>query len=241
MKNIFRVLLAVCAILVLVAPAQAVTLWYNGDFNGANGLANEQNTSVTQASVYDDFIVPIGQTWTVNAVFSDNLMDTTTPNADWSIRSGVSAGNGGTVIASGTNAATQTPTGRSGFGFTEYMVEVTGLNIVLGPGTYWLNVTPIDSGSGRSFNSTTSGANAVGTPPGNNGNSFFDSTFFGFNFAPISDVLGSSADFSMGIAGTTEITRVPEPSTLLLLGAGLVGLAAWRRVSRLPSSLRRYL
>src|SRR4029077_11615143 len=33
-------------------------LWYNGDFNGVNGLANEDNTSLGSgefASVYDDF------------------------------------------------------------------------------------------------------------------------------------------------------------------------------------------
>src|SRR6266704_2279744 len=48
-------------------------LWYNGDFNGVNGLANEMNTSIGSgqfASVYDDFIVT-GGGWSVTAVFSD--------------------------------------------------------------------------------------------------------------------------------------------------------------------------
>jgi hypothetical protein len=148
------------------SPCVLGTLWYNGDFNGVNGIANEQNTVVTQASVYDDFIVT-GTGWIVTAVFSDNLASTTITGANWEIRSGVSAGNGGTLVASGTTAAPLvTPTGRSGFGFTEYMVEVTGLNVNLAPGTYWLNVTPIGNGAGASFDSQTSGANAVGMPPG---------------------------------------------------------------------------
>src|SRR5262249_45561472 len=148
------------------------------------------------ARIYDDFNVP-APGWHIDTVWSDDLMSTTATTAHWEIRSGVSSGNGGLLIASGDNAATQTPTGRTGFGYTEYMVEVTGLSIDLAPGTYWLSVTPVDSGRGRSFDSTTSGTNAVGTPPGNNDNSFFDSTFFGANFAPASSYVGTSpADFS---------------------------------------------
>ena len=41
----------------IVAP---LPLWYNGDFNGVNGLANEQDTALgagQYARTYDDFIV----------------------------------------------------------------------------------------------------------------------------------------------------------------------------------------
>src|SRR5204862_23803 len=50
-------------------------LWYNGDFNGVNGLANEDNTSLGSgeyARVYDDFNVT-GGGWTVTSVFSDKM------------------------------------------------------------------------------------------------------------------------------------------------------------------------
>ncbi len=80
-------------------------LWYNGDFNGVNGLANEENTSIGSgefASVYDDFNVPSGPGWTVTSVFSDNLSSTNITGATWEIRQGISEGNGGTLIASGT-------------------------------------------------------------------------------------------------------------------------------------------
>ena len=106
------------------------------------------------------------------------------------------------MIASGTTVTpVVTPTGRSGFGFTEFMVEVTGLSVHLPPGTYWLNVTPTGDLSGRSFDSTTVGANCVGTPCGNNQNAFFDSNFFGVVFGPTSDQ-GQPTDFSMGVNGT---------------------------------------
>src|SRR5437867_4060047 len=185
-------------------------LWYNGDFNGVNGLANEDNTSLGEgefASVYDNFNVP-SPGWNVTAVFSDNLENTNVTGALWEIRQGISEGNGGTLIASGmTMTPVVTPTGRSGFGFTEFMIEVTGLNVNLPPGTYWLNVTPIGDLTGRSFDSTTSGANCVGTPCGNDRNAFFNSNFGGgANFTSV------FSDFSMGVEGTISGGGTPTPT-----------------------------
>ncbi len=160
--------------------------WYNGDFNDVNGLANERDTSLGQdqyASVYDDFNVTDSQGWDVTSVFSNNLADTNVTGATYEIRQGVSEGNAGTLIASGMTAAPiVTATGRSGFGFTEFMVEIPGLSVHLDPGNYFLNVTPTGDLTGRSFDSTTSGANCVGTPCGDNQNAFFDSNFFGVFF-----------------------------------------------------------
>jgi hypothetical protein len=174
-------------------------LWYNGDFNGVNGLANEMNTlgGGEYARVYDDFIVPSGPGWNVTSVFSDDLENTNVTGATWEIRQGISEGNGGTLIASGTTVTpVVTPTGRSGFGFTEFMIEVTGLNVNLPPGTYWLNVTPVGDLTGRSFDSTTSGTNCVGTPCGNDMNSFWDTNESGGH-----RFQRESSDFSMGVNG----------------------------------------
>ena len=172
------------------------TQWYNGDFDDVSGSRNELSSGVT-ALVYDNFIVPASDGhWIVTTVFSNNLSDATITGADWSIRSGVSSGNGGTIVASGSKApVTVTPTGRSGFGLVEYTVAVSGFNIALPPGTYWLSVTPI-SANPQSYDSTTSGANAIGQPPGNDLNSFFDSPTFGANFN------AQSNDYSMGVIGT---------------------------------------
>ena len=182
-----------------------LTMWYNGDFNGVNGLANEKSTTTGQASVYDNFVVTTATGWDVTDVFSDNLLNTNVTGATWEIRSGITPGNGGTLVASGmTLTPTVTATGRSGFGFTEYQVKVSGLNVHLpqlpAGQFYWLNVTPIGDGTGRSFDSDTSGANAVGVPPGNDLNSFWDSTDFGAVFVSTSDPIANQpADFSMGL------------------------------------------
>ncbi|MGI8955612.1 MAG: hypothetical protein ACR2II_01705 [Chthoniobacterales bacterium] len=196
-----------------IARIPAEAFWYNGDFNDVNGLSNEDNTLAPGpvGQVYDDFNVPAGPGWDVTMVFSDNLISTTVTGATWEIRQGIVNGSGGTLIASGTTMTPSvTPTGRSGFGFTEYMVEVSGLSVHLNPGTYFLNVTPIGNLDGnRSFNSTTSGANCVGTPCGNDDNSWFNGPFFGVFFGPASDQLGGPSDFSMGVSGGTP---TPTPS-----------------------------
>jgi hypothetical protein len=201
-------------------------LWYNGDWNLANGLANERDNIVSQAAVYDNFTGPAnaGTMWDVTAVFSDNLLSgTTVTGADWEIRTDISEGNAGTLVAHGTtNSPVVIPTGRFVGTEVEYMVEVTGLSILLprlpSGQFYWLNVTPINS-TGRSFNSTTSGTNCVGTPCGNDQNAFFNSTFFGTNFTSTSNE-GQPYDYSMGVIGTT----VPEPATVALLTCGVGAL-----------------
>ena len=190
----------------IIAP---LSIWYNGDFNGVNGLANEQDTFLgagQYARTYDDFIVSDATGWDVTAVYSNNLSSTNIIGATWEIRQGLSSGNGGTLIASG---MTVTPsvlaTGRSGFGYAEYTVEAGGLNLHLPADTnhYWLNVTPIGDLTGASFDSTTSGASAVGQPPGNNQNAFIDSNFFDYSFVPTGDPsVGQPYDYSMGIKGT---------------------------------------
>ena len=68
-----------------IAQAPPGSLWYNGDFNYVNGLANERNTIVSQAAVYDDFNVTAPLGWHVTAVFSDNLASTIITSADWEI------------------------------------------------------------------------------------------------------------------------------------------------------------
>jgi hypothetical protein len=213
-----------------IAQAPPGSLWYNGDWNGVNGLANERNTAVTQAAVYDDFDVtgPLG--WHVTAVFSDNLTNAGLPitGADWEIRTGISEGNAGTLVASGTtNSPLVINTGRGLVG-PEYMVEVTGLNVFLpmlpSGQHYWLNVTPVGNGTGRSFNSTTSGMNCVGTPCGNDQNAFFNSTYFGTYFTSTANQ-GQPSDFSNGVIGTV----VPEPATVALLTCGVGALLAVRR------------
>jgi hypothetical protein len=182
------------------------TLWYNGNFNGVNGLSSERNTIVSDARTYDDFCVPAGQTWTITAVFGEFLASTIWTMAHWEIRQGVNVGTGGTLIAEcPASGATRVATGRSGFGFTEYRATSGGFLFDLADGCYHLTVAPIGNGQGRAFVSTTSGLNGV--DPLINDNSFFDSTFFGVNWGRARDQLGGPSDFAYGLEGTR---RTPD-------------------------------
>jgi hypothetical protein len=213
-----RAIACLVAFLALAPNAQAGLIWYNGDPDLVNGLANEINTQVSHSRIYDDFV--ISSNVKLTGLFSNNFMDFATTQAAWEIRSGVSVGNGGTVVASGVGTATQTVNGFNAFGYTGYTIEVGSLSVDLFPGTYWLNVAPVGSGPPvRSFLQTTSGANAVGTPAGDNLNAFWDSTVFGHAFARTSDVDPAFAyDFSMGVYAQ-DTSAIPEPSSLALMVA----------------------
>jgi hypothetical protein len=195
-----------------IAQAPPGSLWYNGDFNGVSYHANGVNTSDPNSQVYGEFFVT-SSAWHLTALFSDNLLSTVVTGAEFEVR--VNEPFGPLVASGSTQTPVVTPTGRSGFGLTEFMVEITGVNVVLAPGHYWINVEPLGNGTGRSLNTTTSGTNCVGTPCGN-GMSYLlpEGTF-------------SPDDFSMGVIGQS----VPEPATWALLGGGLgmLVVAARRR------------
>lgn len=218
-----------------LANAQCVPncLFYGGDFEvgnpNANGLANENDALVSGtpygAASYQNFVIPDGQAWNIQSLFTNNLSDLNPQSAYYEIRTGVSEGNGGTLIASGYGSTgagtfTWTPTGRS----SEFMAHVTGLNISLGSGMYWESVVPQSPNEdGRSFNSNTfTRPNGVGIQV--NDEQYFDSPVFGAHFTN-ADNEGVFQTLSSGIDGYAT----PEPSSLILLGSGLLGIAGVAR------------
>ena len=188
-------------------------LYYSGDFNpndaDANALANEQDAIVSNSQIYKP--VTPDQSWLVTGLLENTLSQLTPTSAVWEIRTGVSEGNGGTVYASGSGTPTQTATGRSGFGFTEYTDFVTvSPSVLLHAGvTYWINVTPVCLVCvGRAFESNAlpagSAANRVG-PPDVLNQSFWNSSFFGENFTNANNG-GVFPLFSFGVKGTLATT-----------------------------------
>jgi hypothetical protein len=222
---------------IFAVPSRAEILWYNGDFasnsfgvlNGINMTFEGQFPNPGQASVYDDFNVPAAAGgWHLDTIWSNNLMTfTSVTQAAWSIRMNLSSGDAGTIVAAGTSPVTQTPTGRSLLEFDEFTILVSGLSIDLPPDTYWLSVTPHGvGGSEASLNSVTRGLNALGSPPGNDGNSFLDSALLAADFAALDETFFPAPDFSMGVAGSVLGAQVvPEPASIVLTALGLAGLA----------------
>jgi hypothetical protein len=228
MKRIALILLLVLAASPLYATCAGTGCGYqyiySGDFDpnnpNANGLANENDAIVGGnpygAATYENFVTP--GPLPIQNLFTNNLSQLTPTSGYWEIRSGVSEGNGGTLVASGTGSMSHTPTGRSGFGYTEYQ-DLVGANASLAAGTYWFALVPVcTTCAGRSFNSNTFGLNGVGTFVDNQ--QFWNSAFFGANFTNANNE-GVFPRFSGGVNGNV----IPEPSSLILLGSGLMGAA----------------
>jgi hypothetical protein len=196
-------------------------LTYTGDTNvnspDVNGFANENTLLVPDTNDYGAFTVPTGQTWTVDGAFINTITDgyngLDPSTSSWSINSGLSEGDGGTVVGSGTSTAsgtTFTPTGREPFGFTEYSLKIKiSPPVVLAAGTYWLNITPQCTDSGNSdcdiaqyyWDNTFGLNNYSKVPPSSD--SFFNSSYFGFDYSNLCEVSATGCQvLSFGIIGT---------------------------------------
>ena len=222
MKNILLVVLFLAAI-----QAFADNLYfYGGDLDpnnfNANGLANETDVNMPGspygAATYQNFVVSgnIG----VTALFTNDLMSLSPATAYWEIRTGISRGHSGTLIASGDGVDTVTATGRSLLDYKEF-TNLVSTQVSLTPGTYWFAVVPDGPNqNGRSYNSNTFGLNSVGQQ--NSDQQFLNSPFLGANFLNADD-LGFYPTFSSGVY------VLPELSSLIMVGSGLLAGAAFLR------------
>jgi hypothetical protein len=213
--------------LLLGGTARAETLFYGGDFVGyawyADALANENDQmdhgNPYGAAVYQNFVVPKGQIWQVSSLFSNDLMSLAPRTAYWEIRTGVSEGDGGALVASGMRADAYHLKGTYG----ESTNTVSGLSVLLSPGVYWFTVVPdAPNQQGTSSNTNTFGLNSIGEQMTDE--QYFNSPFYGYNFASAGDI-GVFPIFSSGVMGT----RVPEPSVLTLIASGLLAAAGVAR------------
>jgi hypothetical protein len=175
-------------------------LFYGGDLDPsagtAEGFSDENTLLVTGSSTYASFNVPTGAQAKITGILFNLQADANfDPNtATYDIRSGVSSGNGGTEIASGSGTISVATTGRIFIGLTEFTVLVTLTTPVsLTAGEYWFNITPtctngaVDGSCyvGRMFlSNTTSGTNNVDGQAQSGSSLFLNSSFFGFTYEP---------------------------------------------------------
>lgn len=221
--------LLLLGLLAVAGATQAQVLYYGGDADGRNGFASERNAIVGDAASYDNFTLTSAANVTgAFGNFQDEFNGGCT-TAFYDIRTGVSEGNGGVSVASGTVAATSVDTGMNIFGREVFKYTVNFAPLALGAGTYYIAISPVNGGSGRDFISTTSGANAVNNGGHPNGNQFLNSSFFGVNYTNWQNLVGQGNwDLSYGVLGTT----VPEPASMAVLGLGAMALIRRRRAAK---------
>ena len=198
------IIVALAAILtVFVAPAAAdIVLYTNGPINGTIGAY-----SITGAygwEVANSFTLAGSSTVTGFDIGAWVLPGDQPFGVTWEILTGGPDWLGGTVVASGNANFANTYWG-SGFDYYDiYTSKVGGLNVNLGAGNYWLellNGTTLTSGNPIYWDE-------------NDG----QSTAYQINTGQV----GSEA---FNIYGTTASGTVPEPSSILLFGSGLLALA----------------
>ena len=164
----------------LQSPASVC--WYNGDIDYRNGFTSERNTLVYESWTYDDVVWEGGLVTGAHGHFIINP-GTVIRGGDIIIYQGMSEWRFGRLIREISDITNFkfTPTGNRAFNRDEYRLELTlgASAFYLDPGEYHVGVRCIGSGSGQAFVVVTSGANAVGTPPGNNGRTFLCSSFQG--------------------------------------------------------------
>ena len=171
-------------------------LFYGGDLDpndlNAAGMSDENTLLIVGGSnTYGAITTP--RSVTVSGILfnvqASSAFDPQT--ATYDIRSGVTDGNGGTEIASGSGNIKVATTGRNFLGFPEFTVEVdVNPPAVLSPGTYWFSMQPqctntLDGScsTGRVFvSNSTSGTNNVAGHAQPANQMFLNSSFFGFDY-----------------------------------------------------------
>ena len=223
----FTSALTATVVLMNLANAAGDLVWFNGGFDSRNGLASERNTAVADARVYDDFSLPSGYDRVTGLLGHFFVSGVVGAPVYWEIRQGAAPGTGGTLIASGTQAGASYTAIGSAFGLTIYEIRMkldTPVNLASNT-VYWMTMAPVGNGSGRAFVATTSGAGAIGSPTGGN-NALFDSPQFNASWVAVAGGVfqdATLANFAYGVQA------VPEPASMLALGAGLAGLLGLRR------------
>lgn len=204
---------AALCLLVGMASGASAQWWYNGDPDNSNGMAAEFNTTVSDAYVFENFDHAGG---VIDFIMGNFYNSTVTRGYMYEIRSGVSNGFGGTLLAGGDTDGpwTNTRNGWDNFGFLGYQLLADIPDISLPAGEYMMALSPIGDGTGRAFVQTTSGANAWGSPI-NDYRNWFQSGYFGVTYA-------ESYQGAPGYSYAVNYWPAPPSAALLGLGA-LVG------------------
>jgi hypothetical protein len=235
------------AAMLIAAPSKLVasTLFYSGDADQINSYANQNNAQDAQ-TLYNNFTVTAPHGWGVTSLFENttflNLPAASIPaatNATWAIFSNADdttpVTGGGILVASGDSRASIVANGQTinipGEGISnlpEYSVTVSGLNVHLAPGNYWMTVYPDNTNGGLAGNEETQGLHGVNLPASpnlfNTGPTFTSPpTAHQFIDPANANPQNPGLATSMGVGGFI----VPEPSSVALAVVGLIAMCGY--------------
>jgi hypothetical protein len=242
-----RLNIVVCSMLYLFATtsSQAQVLFYGGNYDGRIGFPSQWAPNL-QALTFDDF--GLSQASTLQSIWGNfgllqTVDDFIPTEAYCEIRSGISSGNGGSLLFSGMLPVQIVPTGVSQWGLPEYQI-LADVNLTLPAGIYWLGMAPVGNSIwDEAYISSTSGGNtgpagdpnppSTGFPLADGMSYFYDPV--GYNFVPMADTTAGAGtwDFSYGVSGVEE---VPEPSPVSLFAVSITfGLSLRYRHLKAPN------
>ncbi len=199
MKARIAFLVVLCLTLIIPALAQDV-LYDNGPVNGT-----VDGWTINFGYVVSDTFTLSGDSTIQDFHFYVWAYPGDTPTGvDWSITSDEF---GGTMYGSGTASLSNTYISSNQYGYDINLESATIPDLALGAGTYWLNLQ----------NATTTQGNPL---------------YWDENSGPSSaseSAVGTIASEAFSITGTGGGGEVPEPSSILLFGSGILGLAGLLR------------
>ena len=168
--------------------------------------------------VADDFVVPEGQRWVIEGFHAGIIEDDGWISGDLLelfVYEHVEGFGPGKELLLVTDEFTKMSTGNQYFGREAYEYWIEGLDIEFGPGTYWIGLrNPDGAGPGTNYWLTSDGG-----PDGADSSTGFFSLDGAFTWNAEGE----------GWHHAFQISGVPEPGTLALLGIGTVALIRRRR------------
>jgi hypothetical protein len=240
----FRQWAFLCAVAVLLMPAATRADFYSGDPYPAptawpQYTDNLSNSNGVFALTFDNFSwVPGSGGGVVDVVGGhfhsfNTVPGTVIDTAQWEIRTGMAHNVGGTLLYSGTGTVTPYATGFTQGGAAVWGVDVDVPDFALPAGSYWfglaIGTTSSDPNATSWFVASTTGANGVGGPLGDDQSIYFQSVN---NGSIVNWNYTDSATVNPGLSGfdpSYYIREVPEPATVILLSLAAIGAASRRR------------